>query len=310
MIKCFVLDSMHLVFLGVTKRFLKFLSTRKTSTLSNALVAEISERLKSYRGLLPSDFVRQPRPISDLAYWKATEFRSFIMYTGVVALRDVLSHEAYEHFLSLSIAIYILSDYDDVFRNRLLNYAKSLLQYYVSNSELLIHTAFPVYNVHNLLHLVDDVKNYNLPITEISAFPFENFLQRMKRFVKGKRFPLQEMLKRHDEWATQGHPSHKAKELKISCSLKDSCFRTEKGIVFLTKKEKNNEYRAVLYKYELLQEFYKLRSTPSQTFGTYYISSYVVGKNVIVNIDSLVRKCVVLPYDNGRVIMTLCHGLY
>ena len=40
-----------------------------------------------------------------------------------------------------------------------------------------------VYNVHNLLHLSRDVKVFNCSLNHISAFPFENYLQKLKRLV-------------------------------------------------------------------------------------------------------------------------------
>lgn len=61
--------------------------------------------------------------------------------------------------------------------------------YFVSNADEDIHEAFTKYNVHNILHSVDDVRYNNLPLQKLSAFPFEDFMQKLKGFVKGKHFP-------------------------------------------------------------------------------------------------------------------------
>ena len=105
-----------------------------------------------------------------------------------------------------------------------------------------------------------------------SRFPFENFMQKLKNFVKGKRFPLNEMLKRYNEWLAFGFPSNDQKPQKISCVPKDSCFRTENGVVFLQKKVDNEKYIAEFISYDSTQNFYQMKTCPSQFFGTYYIS--------------------------------------
>ena len=48
---------------------------------------QLSHNLSLLCGTMPSEFARQPRPISELDRWKATEFRQFLLYTGPVVLR-------------------------------------------------------------------------------------------------------------------------------------------------------------------------------------------------------------------------------
>ena len=72
----FVLDSMHLVLLGVVKRILKFL--KEGSCLCFLLhhhIAGISSELEAYNGKLPSEFGRQPCSLKEVKNWKATEFK-------------------------------------------------------------------------------------------------------------------------------------------------------------------------------------------------------------------------------------------
>ena len=103
-IDIFALDYMHMVCLGVTRRLLTFLKTGpKQCKLSMRHLDQISEALQSFK--MPSDFARQPRSLSELDRWKATEFRQFLLYTGPVALRGILDVERYYHFLCLSVAM-------------------------------------------------------------------------------------------------------------------------------------------------------------------------------------------------------------
>jgi hypothetical protein len=71
----FPLDYMHLVCLGVTKRLLHYLkSGPKECKLSSIHIAQISEKLVSLHGSMPSEFAQQPRSLKELDWWKATEY--------------------------------------------------------------------------------------------------------------------------------------------------------------------------------------------------------------------------------------------
>ena len=52
-------------------------------------------------GKMPSEFARQPRRLQELDRCKATEFRQFLLYTGHVVLKGIVSKELFQHFLTL-----------------------------------------------------------------------------------------------------------------------------------------------------------------------------------------------------------------
>ena len=59
---------------------------------------------------VPHDCNRKPRSLDDLKHWKASEFRLFVLFTGLPCLRDaVLSNEfsvdLYYHFALLTTAL-------------------------------------------------------------------------------------------------------------------------------------------------------------------------------------------------------------
>ncbi len=58
------------------------------------------------------------------------EPRQFLLYTGPLALYNVVSDEQLEHFLTLSISVSILLDFDLQKRLAYVEYAKQLLDYY------------------------------------------------------------------------------------------------------------------------------------------------------------------------------------
>ena len=153
-IKSFVLDYMHLVCLGVVRRILVFLRQGpRECKLSQRQIGEISSNLESLNGKLPREFARQPRSLSLLDRWKATEFREFLLYTGPVVLRRVLPDSFYNHFLTLTVAMSILLNSDDDARNEYVTYAEELLMYFYRMSTRLYTPIFVSYNVHSLTHL-------------------------------------------------------------------------------------------------------------------------------------------------------------
>jgi len=101
------LDYMHLVCLGVVCRLiLAWLKGPLNCRLPAKSVSDISERLGNFRSYVPSEFSRRPRAFSDIDRFKATEFRQLLLYTGVVAFRNILPIDCTVTFMLLFCAVY------------------------------------------------------------------------------------------------------------------------------------------------------------------------------------------------------------
>ncbi|XP_065645221.1 uncharacterized protein LOC136075714 [Hydra vulgaris] len=107
---------------------------------------------------MPSEFASQPQSLQNLDPWKTTEFRQFLIYLGPVVLKGVVSEQVYEHFLLLSISIGIMLTSNDQFCNNHLEYARIMTTHFVYSYKYIFVETFTVYNVHSLLHLVDEIK--------------------------------------------------------------------------------------------------------------------------------------------------------
>ena len=219
----FVLDYMHLVLLGVVKRSLKFLISGPSQyRLSSFQVKAVSSRLEGAIGKLPSEFVRRPRGLNEFVRYKATEFRTFLLYTGLLALKDIVKQNVYEHCLCLSIAVRILLQARNM-KSDMISYAKSLLKYYVSRAVAIYGRTYTSYDVHNLIHLAD-VVNHNIDLNE-SAFPFENYMQVIKKFVRSCNNPTAQIVKRvHELEIAGGSYSHKCMVMKDSQNDRNNSF--------------------------------------------------------------------------------------
>lgn len=187
----FILDSMHLVYLGVVRRLLKSLLKGDKSVRLSARQADvISGKLVCLARHIPVEFARKPRSFKEIDRWKASEFRQFLMYSGMLVLKSEVNADIYDNFACLSVAIYILSS--PPLHEYYSGYAEQLLQYFVDDCKRIYGKIFVVYNVHSLLHLTDDVRKFGC-LDSISSFPFEDFLGRIKRCVRKPQSILQQI---------------------------------------------------------------------------------------------------------------------
>ena len=61
------------------------------------------------------------------------------------------------------------------------NLARQYLVEFVEKSGALYGRSFISLNVHNLVHISDDVENLQCNLTKISAFPYESTLGQIKK---------------------------------------------------------------------------------------------------------------------------------
>ncbi|CAG7716895.1 unnamed protein product [Allacma fusca] len=201
-VRCIPLDYMHLVCLGVMRKLI-ILWTRGPAAsfkISSNQQDQISARLNKYALHFGTDFSRKPRSLKEVDHWKATEFRSFLLYSGPVALKSVIKDDYYNHFLCLHVAITILCCPSKIHCH--LQYSRSLLKYFVERFIQLYGEQYSTYNVHSLIHLCDDASNFGV-LDSFSAFRFESKLGSIKRLIKNPNFPLQQVHRRLSEEASK-----------------------------------------------------------------------------------------------------------
>ena len=309
-VKSFCLDYMHLVCLGVVKRMLWFWKQGPpVCKLSQRQLGLISENLSAFSGKLPSEFARQPRTLHELERWKATEYRQFLLYTGPIVLRKVLSHDFYAHFLTLMVAISILLESDDQKRTSYLDYAQHLLSYFVHKSKELYSERFIVYNIHNLSHITDDVRHFGCSLNEISAFPYENHLQTIKRLVRNGRNPIAQVTKRLKERELSKVTSYRSKStsfnnMHISTASKNQCFLLKnEALAFVKEKREDGTFVCDIIPHERTLNFFT-EPCESKLINILYIPNRCVHRSRRqLEKRELYKKCVCLTYGDGKVIV-------
>ncbi|KAK3931426.1 Halomucin [Frankliniella fusca] len=199
MVSMFRLDPLHLVDIGVFKRWMKFLLGKYKgfpAKISGVEQLHISQAMvENIAPYIPKEFSRHLRPLSYFVKYTATEFRRMLRYDGLVIFRD-LHPDIYYNYLLLFCGIYIFSDHELI--GRLGNVGNQCLRRFIAHATQVISPAFVVYNVHNLVHIFDECTNHGT-LDEISSYKYENYLGVMKRYLRSSYLPLQQLYKRDQE---------------------------------------------------------------------------------------------------------------
>ncbi|XP_026825986.1 uncharacterized protein LOC105276778 [Ooceraea biroi] len=161
----FVIDYMHAILLGVIKCHMEYLfdSTKKkcwidmTNRVSlKNLTDTIDSRLLSIQP--PSGINRSPRSIEHCCKWKASEWRSWLLFYCIPCLQGLLKDKYLAHLAMLSQETYILlqrsvscTEIEEV-HNLFLQYCYYFQKYFIPK-----HT---IYNLHLLIHVCKCVINW------------------------------------------------------------------------------------------------------------------------------------------------------
>ena len=323
-------DFMHLVCLGVTRKLLFLWSKGKKcpARLRPHQIEDLSRLLISIKKYIPQEFARTPRSIRDLDHWKATEFRQFILYSGPVLLKRILSQELYQHFLCLHVAIVLLVNSKTYKTHN--NYANQLLSYFVEHYAKLYGKENLSHNVHSLLHLAQDSLRHG-PLDQFSAFPFENKLQEIKKLVRGPSLPLQQVHRRlvereklevgkkpsaiypkfskpiDSESRSQSYKVCEFADFILKTTIGNNACRLRDGSVVLIKSfdERNGIQSITGHVFRKCDEFY---SSPcsSKLLNVQCVSRPTSEQRFVI--DQIENKCVLLPFNSAYVCYPLLHS--
>ena len=191
-IKSVPVDYMHAVLEGITKSLFncwfnpnyhksKFYLGRKIPDIDRALL-----RIKS-----PHEFRRTPRSIRTSKYWKAAEYRAWLLCYAMPVLSNFLPRDYLHHLSLLVTSLHVLLG-TSINSSNLEATHFMLMRFY----ELIPHL-YPqilcTMNAHSLIHLCDFVHRWG-PLWCYSTFGFENFIGYMKKHCHGTRNVLPQLV--------------------------------------------------------------------------------------------------------------------
>lgn len=191
------IDAMHQNDFGIGKKLVDFICTKR-KFLRAPQRKIINDRLIAIASTQPSEIKRKMRSMEDRALWKAVEYRNFILYAGISALKGVLPDVNYNHFLYLSLAIRILSNNNFTC---LSEEADVLLIAFVNDYAKLYGKRHLSSKVHSLIHLGSQVRLHGAPPYDFSAYKFESFMGEIRSMLHKHSYPLEQIVKRTYESA-------------------------------------------------------------------------------------------------------------
>lgn len=193
-------DVLHLIDLGITKRFLQGWKNGSLNNHSAKWNAAENKSVSAYltRTKLPREITRPLRGLEELAFWKGTEYRSFLLYASIIVVEEFFRPEdkIYEHFLNFYCAIVICTRHDQSRANY--SVPRQMLLDFLKGVKIIYGSQMFTSNMHNLCHLVDDVERFG-PLDSFSAYPFESKLYKIKRMVRTGNLPLSQVSRRITE---------------------------------------------------------------------------------------------------------------
>ncbi|KAE8745038.1 hypothetical protein FOCC_FOCC008350 [Frankliniella occidentalis] len=196
MISQFRLDPLHLLYLGVFRRWLDFILIEPGNfVLTDDQVGAVSAAVLNLKEFCPCEFNRKPREFKRRGnHFKAHELRRILLYDGLSAFSG-LDANLYRNYLLLHSASYILTS---PHLRDFLEVANECVRNFINHCRQIFTRAFLVYNVHSLSHIVQEAENHGT-LEEFSAFKFENYLGVMKRSLRSGYLPLHQVYNKDAE---------------------------------------------------------------------------------------------------------------
>jgi len=143
-------------------------------------LAEIDENLKSIQP--PTALARKARFLDDRKFWKASEFRSWVLYYSVPLLFGRMKEPYFTHWCCFVLGLYILLQPSISKEN--LRLAEILFRFFYQQHSNLYGQENAVMNIHNVIHYTKTVKDCG-PLWTNNCFLYENENGKLSSQVHG-----------------------------------------------------------------------------------------------------------------------------
>lgn len=322
------MDRLLFQWMGILKR-------NRARLWSNQRIIEITQNLLQFNNTLPREIHRKVRSLKHIHYWKGSEYRTILLYIGIVFLKDITPKIEYELFLKLFCAVTISSckkykPYLSLARTLYLEYIEG----YINCYGLETITS----NIHNLSHVIDDIETFG-DLSTISAYEFENALHQIKVLLKQCNKPLEQVVRRLCEIDSRAQPISLTNIFCPEVKLEFVCANSPNNIAFkrimfkpntsLSSDIKNQWFlleNNTIAKFECaykIENRYSIRARPlndnsKQNFFTrpfnsshlnIFLSDTVESQAQNYQLKDIKAKLFCLPHENKFVFMPLLHSL-
>ena len=295
----FPFEYMHLVCLGVMKRLVQSYFTTKHGLfrchVTASMMSKLEENVCIFQNILPREFQRKVRSFKNHCYFKATEYRTLLLYTRPVFLKNILPHLYYQHFLLLHFSIYV---FISPRFSHLHEHAKCCIDRFLYDLGGLFNSSAYTYNAHCLSHLYNFVKLLG-PLDNFSSFPYENFLHSLNKRIKSGTFVLSQsvnsLLSMRTVLKESGQRSlYFSKDEPNNCA--EVMMKSEDKSVYIMIDEVHDEDNGVYVSGRVFRFLSNVYSYPyaSSIIG---IGNFALTNKRVKNLKPI-NKCVVFPQND------------
>jgi len=180
-IRSFVPDYMHCALLGVTKQFMNIWTDGANRFQEFHLNASMIDPI--LMSVCPPDEIhRLPRTMTDRAFWKASEYRNFLLVYSPIVLMNALPKKYFFHWMLFVNGVSLLCSKNVTVQ--MLATSRDCLTKFVLSAATLYGEEIVSYNIHILTHLPDAVAYWG-PLWSNSAFVFEGIIGFLKACYHG-----------------------------------------------------------------------------------------------------------------------------
>lgn len=337
-------DPMHLIDEGISARILGTLFFKRCRSVR--LLPDIKQTMDtnyiSMAPYVPSEFTRKTRSIlTEFPKWKGTEYRFWGLYGGFIILKDHVGLEFYNHYLLFFTAMRLLASQETHLEYA--DFCQELLERFVENYGNIYDPEDLVYNVHSLLHVVEDVKLYG-PLYGFSAYRFENHMREINKNIKKSNLILQQLSKRLEEinfanendWnganeangfigaprpydsdlfpgGTTSYKAFKYNAFILKTSINDNCCLLNSGIAVEIKKFLKIDDREVIVCYRFLnpRNFFTEPIESYEGLGIMLVNgiNYQEAEEEVFELTDVKYKLVRLPYNQYFILQPMIHHM-
>lgn len=302
---------------------------------SNQQISQISQSLIQFNNTLPREIHRKIRKFDHIHYWKASEYRTILLYVGIVFLKNFIPTIEYDLFLKLFCAVTISSCKQ---YKRLVPLARTLYFEFVEGYINCYGLDTITSNIHNLSHIIDDVELLG-DLSTISAYEFENELHQMKILIKQCNKPLEQVARRLHEIDSRAKSVPLSNIFCPQAKFEFTCPNSANNIAFKRiifkpntslssdiKNQwfllKNNTIAKFEYAYKIESKYF-IRARPlnvnskqnffTRPFNSSHINIFLSDTEELpaqsYELTDIKAKLFCLPYENKFVFMPLLHSL-
>ena len=161
------------------------------------------------------------------------------------------------------------------------------------------------YNVHSLIHLVDDVQYFGVSLNKISAFPFESYLHQMKRGVRQGMNPISSLFRRMKALEAV-NPDRRNKEYDIKIGTPPNCYFLHNEYVAVYQRKQGERYFCHMYRQDEMEPLFN-DPCDSRLLDIYYMKMDTPYVEQLLNLNDLSQKMVGINHEEGTALFKYLH---